>query len=93
MSKKSNDQGLHDEGSIKGYELIERVMALIKQGTVRQLIIRNSKGKTILKIPVTAGVAVGGVLLYLAPVLSAIASLSALLAEFRIEVVRTKSSD
>lgn len=90
MSNKSDDQERLEEAPIKGYELIDRVMALIKQGTVRQLIIKKADGKTILKIPVTAGVAVGGALLFLAPVLTAIASISALLAEFKIEIIRTK---
>ena len=56
---------------------------------MRRLIIRNPQGESLLEVPLTAGVAVGGVVTILAPVLAALGALAALLAEIRLEVVRT----
>ena len=93
MSKKVHDEGGTEESSVKGNELIEKVMALIKQGTVRQLIIRKSDGKVLLKVPVTAGLVVGGFLLVMAPIFTALASVTALLSEVKIEVIRKKNDE
>ena len=60
---------------------------------VRRLIIRKPDGDVLLEIPLTAGVAVGGAMTIMAPVLAALGALAALLAEFKLEVIRTDKSD
>jgi hypothetical protein len=69
---------------VKGDELLARVKALIAEGNVRRVRIRQ-KQRTIAEFPLTVGV-VGAVL---APVLAAIGALAALLAECTIDVERT----
>ena len=62
---------------------------LVAEGNVRRLIIRKPDGDTLLEIPLTAGVVAGGAVTIMAPVLAALGALAALLAEFRVEVIRT----
>ena len=66
---------------------------LVAEGNVRRLIIRKPDGETLLEIPLTAGVAVGGAVTIVAPVLAALGALAALLAEFKLEVIRTDDLD
>ena len=70
-------------------DLVERVKQLIAEGNVRRLIIRNEKGEVMVEIPLTAGVAAGGLLTIWAPVLAAIGAMAALLARVKVEIVRT----
>ena len=75
---------------IAGGELVERTKELIEEGNVRRLIIRNHDNKILLEVPLTAGVAVGGVLTVVAPVLAALGAMAALLARVKVEIVRTR---
>lgn len=78
-----------EEVVVAGSELVERIKKLVAEGNVRRLIIRKPNGESLLEIPLTAGVAVGGVVTILAPVLAALGALAALLAEVKVEVVRS----
>jgi len=73
-----------EEIRVKGQELSERVKALIHEGNVRRIIIKDEQGRTFLEIPVTVA-AVGVVL---APVLAAIGALAAMAAHFTVVVER-----
>jgi hypothetical protein len=75
---------------IAGSELVERTKELIEEGNVRRLIIRNHDDEILLEVPLTAGVAVGGVLTVVAPVLAALGAMAALLAWVKVEIVRTR---
>ncbi|MFH1296016.1 MAG: DUF4342 domain-containing protein [Bacteroidota bacterium] len=75
-----------EEFRIKGEELIGKVKELIQEGNVRRIIIKDEEGKTYLEIPVTIGVI--GVLV--APVLAAIGAVAAMVANLKIEVIRTE---
>jgi hypothetical protein len=55
---------------------------------VRRLIIKKPDGESLLEIPLTAGVAIGGAMVVFAPVLAAIGALAALIAKVKIVVVR-----
>lgn len=77
-----------EEVEMAGSQLVERVKELIAEGNVRRLIIRNADDKVMLEIPLTAGVAVGGVVTLLSPVLAALGALAALLAHVKVQVVR-----
>ena len=78
------------EHEITGSELVERTKELIEEGNVRRLIIRNHDDEILLEVPLTAGVAVGGVLTVVAPVLAALGAMAALLARVKVEIVRTR---
>jgi len=77
-----------EEVQITGHELVERVKKLVEQGNVRRLIIRKPDDEVLLEVPLTTGVAVGGVVTLMVPVLAALGALAALLAEVKIEIVR-----
>ena len=82
------DRSWTEEIKVTGSELVDRIKELVEEGNVRRLIIRKPDGESLLEIPLTAGVAVGGVVTIMAPVLAALGALAALIAEFKVEVVR-----
>lgn len=82
-----------EEVEIAGDQLVGRVKELIKEGNVRRLIIRNSEGHVLLEVPLTAGLAVGGVTTVIAPILVALGAMAALIANFKVEVVRKPDDD
>jgi hypothetical protein len=71
-----------EEFSLNGSELVERIKALIKQGNIRRVIIKNEKGESLMEIPVTVGV-VGALLL---PTLAAVGTIAALVTKCTIVV-------
>lgn len=78
---------MSENKSVKGGELIGYMKALIKKGNVRRIIIKKPSGKKILEVPLSAGIGVVGVLTIFAPVLVAISSVAALVAEFKVEII------
>jgi hypothetical protein len=87
--EKKEERTWIEEIEVAGSELVERIKELVKEGNVRRLIIRNSKGELLMEIPLTAGVAVGGVVTIIAPLLAALGAMAALLVKVKVEVVRT----
>ncbi len=81
-------QGWIEEIEIVGDQLVGRVKELIKEGNVRRLIISKSDGDVLLEVPLSAGLAVGGVATVFAPVLVALGAMAGLIASFKVEVVR-----
>lgn len=80
---------LHDfveEVQVLGRDLVDKVKALVHEGNVRRIIVRDEHGNTFVEIPVTLA-AVGAVL---APVLAALGAISALVSKFTIVVVRVE---
>ena len=73
-----------EEIKVASTKLKETLKALIREGNVRRVIVRNAKGRTLLDMPLTAGLA-GAVLL---PFWAAIAGIVALAKEFTIVVER-----
>jgi hypothetical protein len=78
-----------EEIEVMGHELVHRVKELVAEGNVRRLIVRAPDGHVLIELPLTTGVAVGGVMTIVAPVLAALGALAALLAHAKIEVVRS----
>ncbi len=75
-----------EEIKVEGKKVVSKLKALIKEGNVRKLTVKDSKGKIILSLPVTAGV-VGAILL---PPLVVVGAIAALLTECTITVQREK---
>jgi len=69
---------------VKGEELLAKVKEVIKKGNVRQITVKNKKGKTLMVLPLTLGV-VGAVL---APTLAAVGAVAALVTECTLSVER-----
>ncbi|MBK5941784.1 DUF4342 domain-containing protein [Halochromatium roseum] len=82
-------RGLSERVTVAGSELVDYVKQLVAEGNVRRLIIRKPGGATLLEIPLTAGVAVGGALTLLAPIIAALAAMAALITKFEIDIQRS----
>jgi hypothetical protein len=78
-----------EEFRIKSEDVIEKIKELIHEGNVRRVIIKDDEGKTLLEIPVTLGV-IGALL---APWLAAIGAVAAMVAQLKIEVVRSEEEE
>jgi hypothetical protein len=88
MSRKEQQKTLTESKSVKGSELIGYIKTLIKKGNVRRLSIKKASGEKVLEVPLSAGVGIAGVLTIIAPVLVAISSVAALVANFKVEITR-----
>jgi hypothetical protein len=82
-----------EEIEVFGHELVTRVKELVAEGNVRRLIVRTAEGHVLIELPLTTGVAVGGVVTIVAPVLAALGALAALIAHAKIEVIRVGPPD
>ncbi len=76
------------EFNVKGEELLKKVKELIHEGNVRRIIIKDSRGNTIMEFPLNIGL-IGAALL---PVFAAVGAIAALAADFTIEVIRREDS-
>jgi len=78
-----------EEFKVSGANLKAKLKEIIRKGTVRRVVIKNAQGRTVLDIPLAAGV-VGAALL---PVWIAIGGLAAALAsDYTILVEHTDTS-
>lgn len=75
-----------EEFKINGDELLAKVKAIIHEGNIRRIIIKNEEGKMLIEIPLTIG-AIGAVLL---PVLAAVGTIAALVTKCTIIVEKDK---
>lgn len=82
-----------DEFIVTAEDLVERVRELIKKGSIRRLMIKNSKGEKIIEAPLTIGAAGIGGLIILAPFISAVAFVALMVSEATIVVERDASYD
>lgn len=73
-----------DEFSVASEDLVKTVKNLIHEGNVRKIIVRDEQRRTLVELPVTAGV-VGAVL---APWLAAVGAIAALVSRCTISVER-----
>ncbi|MEN8801537.1 MAG: DUF4342 domain-containing protein [Thiogranum sp.] len=93
MSEDKPGHSITENVTVSGNQLVDYVKNLIAAGNVRRLIIRKPNDEVLLEIPLTAGVAVGGALTAMAPVLAALGAMAALLTQFKVEIVRSDQSD
>lgn len=81
VSKKTQE-----EFKVEGKKVVSKIKALIKEGNVRKITVKDNKGKVILSLPVTAGV-IGAILL---PPLIVVGAIAALVTQCTITVQREK---
>ncbi len=82
-----------EEMEVAGNELVDRVKALVAEGNVRRLIIRNANNEVLIEVPLTSAVFVGGVATLVSPVLAALGALAALFAKLKLDIVRVEEID
>lgn len=73
---------------VKGQELYKKVKDIIKEGNVNKIIVK-SDDKTVVEIPVTAGVA--GVVLF--PYVTLLAGAAAMLKEYTLEIEKKEENE
>jgi len=71
-----------EEFKVDGEQLITKLKALIHEGNIRRVTIKNEKGDTLLEVPLTIG-AVGALLV---PTLAALGAIAALVTKCSIVV-------
>lgn len=73
-----------EEFKVTGATLMEKLKALIKEGNVRRVMLRNPQGRVLMDVPLNAGIA-GAALL---PFWAAVASVAVLATDYTIQVER-----
>ncbi len=92
-NKKTDKPKWVEEIEIAGDNLVAKVKELIKEGNIRRLIIRNSDGDILVEIPLSAGIAVGGITTIFMPILVALGAMASMIASFKVEVIRRPEQD
>lgn len=85
MAEEKN-KGPREEFKLEGSQVVDKIKDLIHQGNIRNIILKNEEGKTLIEIPLTLGV-VGAAFL---PVLAAVGAIAALAARLTIVVEKTE---
>ncbi|ABA57844.1 conserved hypothetical protein [Nitrosococcus oceani ATCC 19707] len=78
-----------DKTQEKYEEVLNFINKWLKKGNLHRLVIRKPSGHVFMEIPLTVGVAIGGILLFFTPMLLALSALVALFKQIKIEIVRT----
>ena len=73
-----------EELKISGQKLKSTLKGIVREGNVRRIVIKNASGRTVLDVPLSAGV-VGAVLI---PFWAAVGGLAALAAQYTVVVER-----
>ncbi len=74
--------------NVKGQELIGKIKELVREGNVNKIVVKNDD-KTLLEIPVTAGV----LSLVLAPYLTLLAGAAAMYKDYSLEITKKEASE
>jgi len=85
-----NTNNRTEEFKLSGEELLKKVREIIEDGNARRVIIKNSKGKTLIEIPLTIGVVGGAALTLFAPVLVAVGAIAGLLTKCTLIVEKVE---
>jgi hypothetical protein len=78
-----------EEIAVGGRQLIDIIQRLVAKGNVRRLLVMKNDGQVLLETSLTTGATVAGAFAILAPMLTALAALAALLTEVRVKIVYT----
>src|SRR3954465_12272077 len=77
-------KGFTEELKVEGKELAETVKRLVHEGNVRRVVVRNPEGRTILDVPVNAGVLGAGVF----PLIATLAPVAVYAAKYPLVIER-----
>lgn len=84
---RADTEEIMEEIKVAGANLKAKLKELIREGNIRRIVIRNPQGRTLLDLPLSAGVA-GAALL---PFWAAIGTIAALASDYTVAVERTPS--
>ncbi len=88
MHKDTSHRNITERVTLAGRDLVGFVQNAIAEGNVRRLVVRKADGTPLMDIPLTAGVAVGGALTLLAPLIAALGAIAALFGKVQVDVQR-----
>lgn len=77
-----------EEFTISGDYLITKIKNLLNQGNIRRIIVKNAQGRTLLDLPMVAGVVGGVVGVTLFPVAAAITAIASMVAHLTVTIER-----
>lgn len=78
-----------EEFKVFGHEMVDKVGALIREGNVRRIIVKDDKGHTFVEIPLTVAT-IGAIA---APVLAGLGAIAAMIANFTLVVERVEPEE
>lgn len=87
MPAKIDKDTIYETFKLNGEDVdrvINKIKELVHEGSVRNLIVKDAQGRTVIVVPLTVGV-VGAALL---PIWAALAAIAALAADYTIEIER-----
>ena len=79
--------GWSEEIAVGGRQLVALIERLIAKGNLRRLLVIRPNGTVLLETSLTAGATAAGVFTILAPMLTAVGALAALLTEVRVKII------
>lgn len=82
-----SDESKTEEFEVTLGNVVDKVMELIREGNVRRITLRR-EGKTLLEIPLNAGLTVGAVTALVAPLLLGVGAIAAVVSKVTIVVER-----
>jgi hypothetical protein len=82
-----------EEIEIATGELISKVKELLKAGNIRRLIIKDMNDRVIVEIPLNAGIAIGGAVTLMSPLIAILGALAGVIARVKIEIIRVENSE
>jgi Domain of unknown function (DUF4342) len=74
------------EIEVAGRDLVEQIQELVRQGNARRVTVHAEDGHELLSVPLTVGVALGGLVTLSAPVLAGLGALAAMVSHARLVV-------
>ncbi|MBN2304867.1 MAG: DUF4342 domain-containing protein [Anaerolineae bacterium] len=90
----NNESGtIIEEIELEAKYLVARIKELLHEGNIRKLVVKDSKGKYLLEIPLTVGVVAGGALAVTAPAWALLSAVAGFVANVKIEIVREVAED
>lgn len=77
-----------EEFMIDGDQVVAKIKELLHEGNIRRLSLQTEAGKTLFEVPLTIGLAGVAAGTLLAPMLTAIAALAAIVTKLKVKIER-----
>ncbi len=82
-----SEKGSTEEFEVTANNLVRKIVELVKEGNIRRMTLRRD-GRTLLEVPLNAGLTVGAITALVAPLLLGVGLVAALLSRITIVVER-----
>lgn len=89
MTTENPNPSFSERIDVAGDQVVAAVKQLLKDGSVRRIILRDDNGRELFSVPMNVGAAVGGLAVLAAPTLAAVGAITALVTKVTIDIERT----